>query len=136
MVVFDLYLICEGNNLGSCDVVIKVSGVFSLFFFYFSTSRLHTVHIVLSDNGCDKCICSLPESSNVISVVREAQWKNPIYEKKKGVFKKKQKKARKVMFAINILEKCLALVFLQDCLCFMVKKYIYWPAVCLNLVPS
>lgn len=40
------------------------------------------------------------------------------------------------MFAINILEKCLALVFLQDCLCFMVKKYIYWPAVCLNLVPS
>lgn len=25
VVVFDLYLICEGN-LGSCDVVIKVSG--------------------------------------------------------------------------------------------------------------
>lgn len=39
----------------------------------FSTSRLHTVHIVLSDNGCDKCICSLSESSNVISVVSKAQ---------------------------------------------------------------
>lgn len=33
----------------------------------FSTGRLHTVHIVLSDNGCDKCICSLSESSNVVS---------------------------------------------------------------------
>lgn len=26
VVVFDLYLICKGNNLGSCDVVIKFSG--------------------------------------------------------------------------------------------------------------
>lgn len=65
VVVFDMYLICKGN-LGSCDVVILKS-------VGFSTSRLHTVHIVLSDNGCDKCICSLSESSNVISVVSKAQ---------------------------------------------------------------
>lgn len=59
-------------------------GLFVLFFYnYFSTSRLHTVHIVLSDDGCDKCICSLPGSSSVISVVRGAQWKTLYAEEKK-----------------------------------------------------
>lgn len=70
---------CEGD-LGSCDVVLQSVG--------FSTSRLHTVHIVLSDNGCDKCICSLSESSNVISVVKRSPVKNPLYTK---VYEKPEK---------------------------------------------
>lgn len=85
----------------------------------FSTSRLHTVHIVLSDNGCDKCICSLSESS-VISVVSEAQWKSFIL--------KVYEKARSVMFALNILESAWLLYFAGLYL-FHGEEYIYWPAV-------
>lgn len=68
----------------------------------FSTSRLHSVHIVLSDNGCDKCICSLSESSNVISVVSEAQWKSYIL---------KCMKSQKSNVCYRHIGKCLALVF-------------------------
>lgn len=68
----------------------------------FSTSRLHTVHIVLSDNGCDKCICSLSESSNVISVVSKAQWKSYIL---------KCMKSQKSNVCYQHIGKCLALVF-------------------------
>lgn len=68
----------------------------------FSTSRLHTVHIVLSDNGCDKCICSLSESSNVISVVSKAQWKSYIL---------KCMKSQKSNVCYQNIGKCLALVF-------------------------
>lgn len=68
----------------------------------FSTSRLHTVHIVLSDNGCDKCICSLSESSNVISVVSKAQWKPYIL---------KCMKSQKSNVCYQHIGKCLALVF-------------------------
>lgn len=68
----------------------------------FSTSRLHTVHIVLSDNGCDKCICSLSESSHVISVVSKAQWKSYIL---------KCMKSQKSNVCYQHIGKCLALVF-------------------------
>lgn len=93
----------------------------------FSTSRLHTVHIVLSDNGCDKCICSLSESSNVISVVSKAQWKSFIL--------KCMKKPEKLTFAINIMESAWLLYFAGLSL-FHGEEYIYWPAVVSNLVPS
>lgn len=81
----------------------------------FSTSRLHTVHIVLSDNGCDKCICSLSRSeSSVISVVKQSPVKI-IYSKKTKKKKKYNKKSvwksQKRHVCYQHIGKCLALVF-------------------------
>lgn len=92
----------------------------------FSTSRLHTVHLVLSDNGCDKCICSFSESSNVISVVSEAQWKSYILK----VCKKPEKSC-----LLSTYWKVLGSCILQDCICFMVKS-IFIGQQLSQLVPS
>lgn len=73
----------------------------------------------LSDNGCDKCICSLSESSNVISVVSKAQWKPYIL---------KCMKSQKSNVCYHILESAWLLYFAGLYL-FHGEEYIYWPAV-------
>lgn len=85
----------------------------------FSTSRLHTYSFY--DNGCDKCICSLSESSNVISVVSKAQWKSYILM---------CMKSQKSNVCYQHIGKCLALVF-----CFMMKS-IFIGQQLSQLVPS